>query len=143
MYKLELHRNLIKYSSFSIGELCIYACDDHGYAVGSPVFKCFTLEPSVPVIPLGSHNVSLTYSSRFSRRVPYKHYRGVPLISSPSCPASRGIRIHIGNYPHDTSGCILVGSGHCNTGLLNSRHTYEKLMNYMEYCYKIDVYESY
>lgn len=78
-------------------------------------FLCWTLEDRVreqvgqPVaawkvagetaIPAGLYQVTLTYSPRF----------GIPLPLVADVQGFAGIRIHAGNRPADTEGCILVG----------------------------------
>lgn len=70
-------------------------------------FECFTLEdpihevkvPGETCIPAGRYEVSLTFSPHFQRIL--------PLIND--VPQFTGVRIHPGNTPRDTEGCILVG----------------------------------
>ena len=50
-------------------------------------------------IPYGIYNVTITYSAKFKRKL--------PLINN--VKGFDGIRIHSGNTPIDTSGCILPG----------------------------------
>lgn len=88
--------------------------------------KLCTLEPITPIIPKGDYLVTLTYSPKFSGKAPYDKYSGVPLINGVS--GHEGVRIHIGNYLSDTSGCILVGSSDDGTLLLNSKKAYCNLL---------------
>lgn len=78
------------------------------------VFECFTLEdrdrhletggakvPGETAIPRGSYDVQITMSARFAKPLPL-------LLNVPNYS---GVRIHPGNKPEDTEGCILVGNG--------------------------------
>ena len=47
-------------------------------------------------------------------------------------PHFLGIRIHSGNTAEDTDGCILVGVNSVKGKVLNSRDTYNKLMEVLE-----------
>ncbi len=60
---------------------------------------CSTLEHTDVAIPAGFYPVTLTMSPRFGEVL--------PLIGN--VVGRTGIRIHAGNYPRDTAGCILVG----------------------------------
>jgi hypothetical protein len=78
-------------------------------------FECYTLEDkdrflevntieqkvyAETAIPRGTYNVLLTRSPRFKKVL--------PLLED--VPYFEGIRIHAGNKPEDSEGCILVGS---------------------------------
>jgi hypothetical protein len=78
-------------------------------------FECYTLEDkdrkiedagcSAKVygetcIPRGTYYVTIDWSPHFNRNMP--HVNDVPCFE--------GIRIHVGNRPEDTEGCILVGT---------------------------------
>lgn len=88
--------------------------------------KMSTLEPIKPIIPSGDYLLTFTYSPKFSVKAPYAKYDGVPLVNG--VPGHDGIRIHVGNYLADTIGCILVGTSHDGTLLLNSKKAYCDLM---------------
>jgi hypothetical protein len=62
-------------------------------------------------IPEGTYAVAITRSEHFHEYLPI--VLGVPHFS--------GIRIHAGNSPADTRGCILVGENKQKGRLLNSR----------------------
>lgn len=105
--QLQLIRNVFTDNS-TIGELSV-----------NGVFECFTLEDKVrPVkikgetaIPAGTYEVAVTFSNKFQKFLPL-------LMSVPNFD---GIRIHPGNFPKDTLGCILVGQGKGVDSITNSR----------------------
>lgn len=88
--------------------------------------KFATLEPLKPVIPKGDYLLTFTYSPRFSEKIPYKDFIGVPFVNG--VKGHDGIRIHVGNYVSDTSGCILVGCYGDGTMVYKSRVAYRDLM---------------
>ena len=73
-------------------------------------------------IPEGSYPVVISYSPRFKRWLPL--LVGVQNFE--------GIRIHAGNYPDDTQGCILVGENKFEGMVVNSRIWLHQLINAME-----------
>lgn len=66
-------------------------------------FICFTLENAAKAIPAGLYKLSNSKSPKFKREL--------PLVYNDKVPATRGIRIHVGNSVKDSNGCILVGMG--------------------------------
>ena len=109
----------------TIGELY----DDEG------TFLCYTLEdvvreiadqaveawkvPGETAIPQGRRRIIITNSKRFQR----------PLPLLVGVPGFEGIRIHPGNGPDDTEGCILPGMSVAPDGnsVLESRHAFRKV----------------
>lgn len=64
-------------------------------------------------IPAGTYRVLWTYSPKFKRHLP----------EIPDVPLFEGIRIHAGNTPEDTSGCLLVGRKYTEGTLTSSKTT--------------------
>lgn len=64
-------------------------------------FVCYTLENAAKAIPCGMYKVQNSKSPKFKREL--------PLLHNAQVPASRGIRIHVGNSAKDSQGCVLVG----------------------------------
>jgi hypothetical protein len=94
------------------------------------VWECACLEDALAVnevkvpgqtcIPDGTYEVLITWSPRFKRRLPL-------LVE---VPGFDGIRIHPGNTPDDTNGCLLVGEDlvwQPQTALVRSRAAFERL----------------
>ena len=108
--KLTIKR-IAKKPTYTIGKLYIdgkYYCD----TLEDPV-RDLTKEAKIAgntAIPAGTYRVSVTYSPKFGR--------DLPLIEN--VPHFTGIRIHRGNTPADTAGCILVGENKAVGKVLNS-----------------------
>ena len=99
-------------------------------------WHCYTLEdcdrhleddPSAKqygktAIPRGTYKVIIDWSNRFKRELPR-------LLD---VPGFTGVRIHAGNGPDDTEGCILVGSSYKTDWVSNSRATFNKLFELIE-----------
>ena len=75
--------------------------------------------PGHTAIPEGSYRVLITKSRRFKKWLPY--VQGIP--------GFEGIRIHAGNYPDDTQGCILPGENKLRGMVVNSRIWLHRLVN--------------
>lgn len=78
-------------------------------------------------IPYGTYKITLdVVSPKYSTRSQYKGI-GAKLPRLLNVPSFEGILIHIGNYPKDTEGCILVGENKVKGQLVNSTATFNKL----------------
>lgn len=71
--------------------------------------------PAQTAIPAGAYRVAITPSARF--------LRNLPLLMN--VPGFSGIRIHPGNGPLETEGCILVGRDRQAGRVLQSRAAFE------------------
>lgn len=92
------------------------------------VFECFVLEdryrpppePKVPretCIPIGQFIVIINHSPRF----------GVDMPLLLDVPGFEGVRIHTGNIPKDTEGCLIVGRERAPDKVMGSREAYTQL----------------
>lgn len=68
-------------------------------------------------IPTGVYPLKITYSPKYKRMM--------PLVEN--VKGYSGIRLHSGNRPEDTEGCLLVGENKVVGQVINSRATYNKL----------------
>ena len=69
-------------------------------------------------IPYGTYNITITYSPRFKKNL--------PLLNN--VKGFDGIRIHSGNTPQDTEGCLLLGFNKVKGQVIDSRVTTDKLI---------------
>lgn len=68
-------------------------------------------------IPAGTYKVTMEYSPRFKKVLPYLH----------NVPHFLGVLIHSGNTAGSTAGCILVGRNKVKGKVLESRATSDRL----------------
>lgn len=95
---------------------------------GEPI--CFTLEDTcrrtkqagVTAIPSGRYEVVIDFSERFKQMMP--HILDVPHFE--------GVRIHSGNTPENTEGCVLVGFRKDTDAIYDSKKAYERVMAELE-----------
>ena len=73
-------------------------------------------------IPYGTYNVTITYSPRFKKNL--------PLINN--VKGFDGIRIHSGNTPQDTEGCILLGFNRIKGQVVDSKVTVNKFIDIVQ-----------
>jgi hypothetical protein len=82
----------------------------------------YTLERPEVQIPIGTYSVEITFSPRFRRML--------PLLDN--VPERSNIRIHMGNWPRDTDGCILVGLGLGQDMITQSLAALDPLVNQIQ-----------
>ncbi len=83
-------------------------------------------------IPRGTYSVTLNVKSpKYSQRAQYSFCDGyLPRLIG--VPGFEGILIHIGNYPEDTDGCILVGRNTFVGAVMQSTETFKKLYSLLK-----------
>jgi hypothetical protein len=91
------------------------------------VFECYVLEDATrppdekvfgeTCIPVGRYPIIINHSPRF----------GVDMPLLLDVPGFQGVRIHPGNKPDDTEGCLLVGRQMTQDAIMDSRLAYESL----------------
>lgn len=90
--------------------------------IGASKFQ--TLEPSMPIIPDGKYLINLSYSPTFSKKYPYTTVLSGKVPEIIGIKGHFGVRIHVGNYPSDTKGCILIGLLGSDCSVINSSLAY-------------------
>lgn len=78
--------------------------------------------PKHTCIPRGRYRVTITFSNRFQKPMPYLH----------DVPQFEGVRIHGGNGPENTEGCPLLGNVRTKTGIANCAGANARLINLIE-----------
>lgn len=110
----------------TLGELYIndvYFCDtledtDRGMHFDYPLEEIKAIKQyGITAIPYGIYKVVMTYSPKFKQVL--------PLLLN--VPAYGGIRIHSGNTPEHSLGCILVGKRYGDV-VVNSKATLQKFL---------------
>jgi hypothetical protein len=119
---------IAKRKAYTIGKLSMVETINDEYSTGTKeTYLCDTLEPTWrdyqngdrkikghSAIPEGHYAVVISYSPKFKKWLPL-------LLGGPEFNKQwQGIRIHAGNKPEDTQGCILVGENKVVGRLLNS-----------------------
>lgn len=138
--EITLHRKY-KLKDYTIGKLYVdgaYVCDvledtDRGLYQG--MGEAWLREKKVPgqtAIPFGRYRVTLKVKSpKYSLRKAYEKIDGyLPRLLE--VPGYQGVLIHIGNYPQDTEGCILVGYNTKKGAVMNSTQAFWKLYDLLK-----------
>lgn len=133
---MEIQVNRIaRKDGYTIGRMSLnneYFCDtledtDRGLNATMSVNEILSKKrKGITAIPAGKYDVILTFSPRFKRVL--------PLLLN--VPGYQYIRVHNGNRPDSTEGCLLVGENKAKGQVLNSRATLEKLMSVLLECEK-------
>lgn len=103
------------------------ACTMGRLSIAGTDFSVCTLEPPKQLekpraIPDGTYRIILNESPRLAYITPL--LLDVPDFSD--------VRMHIGNYPQDTEGCILVGESANVNSINNSKEAFQSLMGMLK-----------
>lgn len=131
-----LLKRIARRDGYTIGRLYIngeYFCDtledtDRGLKQSDGLAVCKRKKiAGSTAIPTGRYRVvTNVVSPRFGKHKQYQFCEGkLPRIIN--VPAFEGVLIHIGNYPKDTEGCILVGRNTVKGAVMESTATFKKL----------------
>lgn len=126
---------------YTIGKLYIdgqYFCDtmedtDRGLIQSMSMSRIKAIKkPGITAIPAGTYEVTMNVvSPKYAMRPAYAFCNGkLPrLLNVPGC---EGVLIHIGNYPKDTEGCILVGKNTVKGAVMQSTATFKQLYDILK-----------
>jgi hypothetical protein len=106
----------------------------HGCTIGelfyNGKFFCYTLEDVVR--PVGQHVANETAISTGTYPVTIEKSPSLRILTPRlgGAVAGRGVLMHVGSFPRDTRGCILVGFAKMpsNVSIYKSREAFEALM---------------
>ena len=126
-----LLKRIARKQSYTIGHLYIngmYFCDTvedcDRLHFGLPKVK------NVTAIPCGRYELTLSvFSPRFGNQPFYKSVCGGYLPRLLNVPQFDGVLIHCGNTAENSSGCIIVGLNKVVGKVLDSKKTFQKLMD--------------
>ena len=109
--KIEVRRHYFS-ESYTIGKL---------YIDGS--YFCDTLEPSTtaiehPAVKTGAYPLTIVWSPKFGCYMPRVEV-----------PNRCGILFHVGNYPRDTKGCVLLGLNTIKGSVTASKVTFNSFFD--------------
>lgn len=89
-------------------------------------------QKGITAMPTGRYKVVMNVQSpKFSKYKQYEFCKGY-LPRLVDVPGYEGVLIHIGNYPKDTDGCILVGKNTVKGAVMNSTATFKKLYDILK-----------
>lgn len=128
-------KRIARKDGYTIGQMSLnneYFCDtledtDRGLKNTMSVDEILSKKrKGITAIPTGEYDVILTFSPKFKRVL--------PLLLN--VPGYQYIRVHHGNLPSSTDGCLLVGENKIKGQIINSRATLERLMSVLLECEK-------
>ena len=138
--ELTLHRKY-RLPGYSIGKLYVngkYLCDtleDTDRNLYQGMGEEWIRENKVygeTAIPFGRYRITMkVQSQKYSKRKQYDKIKGfLPRLLE--VPGYQGVLIHIGNYPKDTDGCVLVGYNTKKGAVMNSTQAFWKLYDILK-----------
>jgi hypothetical protein len=98
------------------------------YSLEDPVRPKGVIVPNDTAIPAGRYEVVWEKSPRLSRKHGYDFF--TPRLVG--VPGFLGILIHVGNFPRDTEGCVLMGLRKYRDGIGESQKAMDWLYPFIE-----------